>query len=213
MGCSQLQIRRKLNDVNFDKRFNSFSFKISLDQFHHPERNKPMYKMFKFNERVACPFMCLRMMTTSEALGNFFYFIAITQPWKQLLLWFRIQHLCYISLETTPSVAAWNRLSGSPVGPIGPRVRGLRPFDTSVPCTRAAPLSPKSVHAHTLRPLTQLKHCGGGPEVSQEVSCEGSVSELGDGLLLRLGTMLAPRFTTWHRCIVGRLWPYRSKAE
>lgn len=73
-------------------------------------------------------FMCLRMMTTSEALGNFFYFIAITQPWKQLSLWFRIQHLCYISLETAPSVAAWNQLSGSPVGPIGPRVRGLRPF-------------------------------------------------------------------------------------
>lgn len=127
--------------------------------------------------------MSLYVSEDDDYLWSFrklFYFIAITQPWKQLLSWFRIQHLCYISVETTPSVAAWNRLSGSPVGPIGPCVRGLRPFDTSVPRTRAAPLSPKSVHAHTLRPLTQLKHCGGGPEVSQEVSCEGSVGESGD---------------------------------
>lgn len=50
-----------------DKRFKSFGFKIILDQFHHPERNKPVYKMFKFNRRVACPFMRPRMMTTSEA--------------------------------------------------------------------------------------------------------------------------------------------------
>lgn len=105
-------------------------------------------------------------------------------------MWSRIQHLCYISVETTPSVAAWNglwltcRAHWSPVpvwedcGPFA-HLRPPAPHPTHTHPT--APLSPKSVHAHTLRPLTQLKHCGGGPEVSQEVSCEGSVSELGDG--------------------------------
>lgn len=120
----RLEHKLKLNGVHFDKRFNSFSFKIILDQFHHPERNKPMYKIFKFNGRVTCPFMCLRMATTSQALRNFFilslllnlkssffffffcgseFSICATFQWKPHRLW---QH------ETD---------SGSPVEPIGPR--------------------------------------------------------------------------------------------
>lgn len=43
----KLEHKWKLNGVDFDKRFNSSSFKIILDQFHHPKHNKPIYKMLQ----------------------------------------------------------------------------------------------------------------------------------------------------------------------